>query len=264
MDERLSRLRATGPIAVFVSFIGAWYAVSYLLLNPQQRFLLPPPHRVIAVGFADWENLRAVLEALLGTAIVALLGLAIAVVVGIAFGTLMFLARWLEDSFYPYAVVLQTVPVLAMIPLIGLWFGFNFNSRVLVCAVISLFPIITNTLFGLKSTPQSLRELFLLRRVGRVVRLVRLEYPYATPAILTGIRISAGISVIAAIVADFFFRQGSAGIGRLIDLYRAQIRTEELITALTFSSLLGVGIFYGVGYLSHRMVGHWHESHLGS
>src|SRR5262249_59129984 len=133
---------------------------------------------------------------------VAAVGLAIAAALGIGLAVVMTRARWVERSLYPYAVVLQTVPILAMVPLIGFWFGFGFGSRVLVCVLIALFPIIANTLFGLRSVQRGFRDLFALHRAGRLSRLVRLELPAALPAILTGLRISARLSVTGAIVGD--------------------------------------------------------------
>ena len=112
---------------------------------------------------------------------------------------------------YPYAVVLQTIPILAIVPLIGFAFGFNFRSRVLVCVLIALFPIITNTLFGLLSVDHGQHDLFTLHGVGRWQRLWKLQFPAALPNIFTGLRISAGLSVIGAVVGDFFFVQGPPG-----------------------------------------------------
>jgi NitT/TauT family transport system permease protein len=158
-------------------------------------------------------------------------------------------------------VVLQTVPILAMVPLLGFWFGFGLGSRVLVCALIALFPIVANTLFGLRSVPRGLRDLFALHRAGRLSRLVRLELPSALPSILTGMRISAGLSVTGAIVGDFFFRQGQPGLGILIDLYRARLASEQLFAAVMLGSLLGLGAFWLFGLLSRLTVGAWHEAY---
>ncbi|HYW86212.1 MAG TPA: ABC transporter permease subunit, partial [Chloroflexota bacterium] len=154
-----------------------------------------------------------------------------------------------------------TIPILAIVPLIGFWFQFGFNSRVLVCVLIALFPIVTNTLFGLKSTDQSHHDLFTLQRASRWQRLVKLQLPGALPAILSGWRIAAGLSVIGAIVGDFFFRQGEPGIGRLIDDFRARLQSEQLFASVALSSLLGLIVFWGFGLLGQLLVGSWHESH---
>jgi NitT/TauT family transport system permease protein len=257
-----SRLASLGaPLAVLGLVLAAWYAVSYLVLSPERRFLLPPPHAVVRVGFLERDHLAELLGGLWLTTQVAAAGLAIAAAAGIGLALAMSRARWVERSLYPYAVVLQTVPILALVPLIGYWFGFGFGSRVLVCVLIALFPIVANTLFGLRSVQQGLRDLFALHGGGTLGRLLKLELPAALPAILTGMRISAGLSVTGAIVGDFFFRQGQPGLGILIDLYRARLASEQLLAAVILGSLLGVAAFWLFGLLSRRLVGRWHEAY---
>lgn len=248
------------PLVVFVAFIAFWYAVSYLFLEETQRFLLPPPHDVVIVSFLDTVNLTEILDGLFSTAQVALVGLFIAIVIGVCFAVLMSLGKWVERSLYPYAVILQTVPILAIVPLIGFWFDFNFRSRVIVCVIIALFPIITNTLFGLQSVDQQMHDLFTLHKASRWTRLLKLQLPHALPAIFAGFRISAGLSVIGAIVGDFFFRQGEPGIGRLLDVYRAALQSEQLFAALFFSSLLGLVVFWFFGLVGHLLTRHWHDT----
>jgi NitT/TauT family transport system permease protein len=248
------------PLGVLGGLVGCWYAVSFLLLSPERRFLVPPPQAVVETGFLDHANLVELLEGLAQSARVAMLGLGIAAGLGTGLAVLMHQARWIERSLYPYAVVLQTVPILALVPLLGFWFGFGLRSRVLVCVLIALFPIIANTLFGLHSVERGYHDLFTLHRATRQARLWKLELPAALPAILTGLRISAGLSVIGAIVGDFFFGQGQPGIGILIDLYRARLQSEQLFAAVILSSLLGVATFTAFGVLARRLVGRWHAS----
>jgi NitT/TauT family transport system permease protein len=248
------------PLGVLAAMLGLWYAVSYLLLTPDRRFLAPPPHQVIHVGFLVRDNAVEIGRGLLLSTEVALLGLALAVLLGMGMAILMHQARWIERSLYPYAVILQTIPILALVPLLGFWFGFGFPSRVLVCVLIALFPIIANTLFGLQSVEPSQHDLFTLHAARRLTRLVKLELPAALPAIFTGLRIAAGASVIGAIVGDFFFKQGDPGIGILIDLYRARLQSEQLFAAVFASSMLGVVVFWIFGLLARRVVGRWHES----
>jgi NitT/TauT family transport system permease protein len=248
------------PILIFAAFIGVWYFITYNLLESDQRFLLPPPHEVVRFGFLDSFTMEDTLAALWSTTQVALVGLLIAIILGMSFAIFMSQARWIERSFYPYAVILQTIPILALVPLIGFWFQFNFRSRVIVCVLIALFPIITNTLFGLQSVDRELNDLFTLHGAGRWTRLKKLQLPHALPAIFTGFRISAGLSVIGAIVGDFFFRQGEPGIGRLLDIYRARLQSPQLITAIIFSSLLGLAVFWLFGFIGHFATKSWHES----
>jgi len=241
------------PVVLAAVVLAGWTIASDHLLRPSKRFLLPSPVQVARVGLVDHANRVEILHGLWSTSRVAIVGLLIAIVAGVGLAVLMSQARWAERAVYPYAVVLQTIPILAIVPLIGYWLGFNFRSRVLVCVVISIFPIITNTLFGLKSVDPGLHDLFTLHKVNRLTRLRKLQAPAALPAMFEGFRISAGLGVIGAIVADFFFRQGDPGIGRLIDVYRQRLATEQLMTAVLLSSFLGVVVFWVFGWLAARV-----------
>jgi NitT/TauT family transport system permease protein len=249
------------PFLVFVLIMGVWLFISYVMLEPRRRFLMPPPQDVVRVGLLDLRNVSEIVAGLWSTTQVAIVGLGVSIAIGTLVAIAMIQARWVEWSLYPWAVVLQTVPILAIVPLIGFWFEFGFSSRVLVCVLISLFPIITNTLFGLKSTDQMHHDLFTLHRANRLQRLLKLQLPGALPATVSGWRIAAGLSVVGAIVGDFFFRQGEPGIGRLIDDYRARLQSEQLFAAVGLSSLLGLVVFWGFGLLGRLLVGSWHESH---
>lgn len=261
-------LETVGPISVFGLFIGFWYFMSYVGMSEGRRFLVPAPHVVLNRSFfgigSAAETTPAVrstmFKGLLLSAQVAAVGLAIAIVLGTALAVLMSRARWIERSLYPYAVALQAIPILAFVPLIGSFFDFNFKSRVIVCVIIALFPIIANTLFGLVSVDAGMHDLFTLHGASGRDRLLRLQFPAALPSIFTGLRISAGLSVIGAIVGDFFFRQGDAGIGRLIDVYRARNQTPEMFGAVILSALLGIAVFWLFGLLNRRAVGRWHET----
>jgi NitT/TauT family transport system permease protein len=253
-----SWLRFAGPFAVLAILIAGWYGVTYLLLDASRRFLMPAPHDVVLKGFLG-KNFPNMLEGLARTTGVALTGLAIAFVVGVAWAVLMSQASWAETSLFPYAVVLQCIPILALVPLIGFWFGFGFQARVLVCVLIALFPIVSNTLFGLKSVDRGHRELFALHKTRRLTRLVKLELPAALPALFEGLRVSAGLAVVGAIVGDFFFKQGAPGIGILIDNYRSRLQSPELFAAILLASALGVLVFAFFGWLGNKVVGSWHN-----
>ena len=248
------------PGAVFAASLAVWYGISYLLLDSRRRFLVPPPHDVIQVSFLDPYNLRELLSALWLSTRVAFTGLAISIVLGLALAVAMNRAKWIERSIYPYAVLTQTIPILAMVPLFGFWFGFGAFSRVLVVVLFAIFPIIANTLFGLQSVDQEHHDLFTLHGASRATRLWKLEFPTALPSIFTGLRIAAGLAVIGAIVADFFFKQGNPGIGILIDRYQSRLQSEQMVGAIILSSLLGIVVFWFFGFLAHRVVGGWHES----
>jgi NitT/TauT family transport system permease protein len=248
------------PLVVFALFLGVWYLFSYVVLDADRRFLLPPPQAVVKVAFLDIDNRTDLLRALGLSTSVALTGLAISIVVGMSTAILMSQARWIERSIYPYAVILQCIPTLALVPLIGFWFDFGYNSRLIVCVLIALFPIISSTFFGLQSADQDQHDLFSLRGAGRITRLLKLQLPAAMPSVFTGFQVSATLAVIGAIVGDFFFKQGDPGIGILIDLYRARLQTEQLFGAVILACLLGVVVFWFFGFLARRVVGGWYGS----
>ena len=248
------------PFIVGAAFIGLWYFISYGLLEEGRRFLLHPPHEVWQVGFADWDNFSEILESLWSSTKVAMLGLAISIVLGFFLATIMSQAKTLERGIFPFMVMLQAIPILAIVPLISFWFGTGQNSRILVCIIISLFPIIVNTLFGLQSAEKGTHDLFTLHGASRMTRLRKLMFPAAMPAIFAGLRISAGLSVIGAIVGDFFFGKGKPGIGQQLKQYAAQLQGEELLAAVIMSSALGVTVFLLFGWIQNVAIGRWHDS----
>ena len=251
------------PLGVAAAVVGVWLLVTYQLLRRDQRSFLPPPHEVVSRGFLEWDRLQPILEGLGRTSGVAVTGLVIAFVIGTAVATVMSQAAWLERTLYPYAVILQTVPLVAIAPIIGLKMGFSNNSRIVICVMISIFPIIANTLFGLKSATAPQHDLFTLQQAGRLTRLRKLQFPAALPAIFSGLRISAGLSVIGAIVGEFFFRAGdpaAAGLGRQLSVYQNQQRTHLVITALFFSCLLGVALFAIFSVIGTQITKSWSDA----
>jgi NitT/TauT family transport system permease protein len=252
------------PLLVFLVVMGAWILVSQVILAEDKRFLLPAPWAVVRVAFFDGHNRAELFEGLWLTTKAAMLGLLLSIVIGMGTAIAMSQAKWVERSLYPYAVVLQTIPVLAIVPLIGFTLGYNFSSRVFVVVLIALFPVITNTLFGLLSVDQGHHDLFSLHRGGRITRLLRLQLPAAMPAIFTGLRIAAGASVIGAVVGDFFFQQGTPGIGVLMNTYASELESERLYAAVILSSLLGIVVFLVVTWLERRVVGRWHTATRGT
>jgi len=246
------------PVVVLAGVIGVWYFMSYRGLSDSQRFILPPPHEVFSDGMLTWKPLKEILEGLWATTVVVVVGLIISIIVGMAIAILMSRARWIERTIFPYAVALQTIPIIAITPIIGLWLGFAFNARVLVTVIISIFPVITNTLFGLQAADRNLHELFTLHKASSNTRLWKLELPAAQPAIFTGFRIAAGLAVTGAIVGEFFFRGGQEkGIGRLISFYQNRLQIDRLMSAIVLSSLLGVVLFLIVGAIGDRATRHW-------
>jgi NitT/TauT family transport system permease protein len=252
------------PLLFGALVIGIWYFVSYVVLIPRRRFLLQPPHLVLERGFLDWDVFSTILESLWSTTKVAMTGLLVSIVLGVAVAVVMSQAKVAERAVFPYMVMLQAVPILAISPLIGFWFGYGNNSRVIVVIIISLFPIVVNTLLGLQSADRSMHELFTLQRASRWVRLRKLMFPAALPTMFAGLRISAGLSVIGAIVGDFVYGRGEAGIGQRLKTYANQGQGEELFTAVIMSCLLGVAVFLLFGWLANRWTRAWSNAGPGS
>lgn len=231
------------PVLSLAVGIGAWYAVTYLILSPARRFLLPPPHTVLFESLLDPDHVGPMLDALWVTAKVCVVGFVFAALIGVSIGVLMSRGSFLERAIYPWAVVLQVIPVLAIVPLIGLWFGYGMVARTIVCVIIAIFPIIANTHFGLVSVDRSSQELFTLSKATPVQRLLMLEFPSALPSMMTGFRTASGLVVVGAIIGDMFFAKGEPGIGTLLDIYRARLQSDDLIAAIVLASVFGILVF---------------------
>ena len=247
------------PLAVAGVIIGVWYFISEVVLNSYQVFMLPPPHRVLEVGFFTWSNFVPLMDALGVTAQVTFTGLAISIVLGTGTAIAMSQAKWVENALYPWMVVLQTVPILALTPFLSFFFGFALTPRVIVTVIIAFFPIVSNTLFGLQSVDAGMHDLFALHQAGRWTRLWKLQFPAALPAIFTGLRTSAGLAVIGAIVGEFFFKQGQAGLGTNMSVYTSLTEGEQLWASVLTASALGIAVFVSFGWLSRRVVGRWYQ-----
>ncbi|WP_414976567.1 ABC transporter permease [Gordonia sp. (in: high G+C Gram-positive bacteria)] len=251
---------AKAPYAVSAILgIGAWEIAS--LIVGSRSFLLPSPWKVLTTSFLDWSHLHPMLAALWLTTRIALGGLAIAALLGVVVAMIMSLSPISEKIIYPYAIILQTIPVLALVPLIGLWFGFGAASRLTVVVLFSIFPIISNTLFGLKTVEPGARDFFRIRGASRWQQLTTLTLPSALPSLFVGLRTASGLAVVGAIVGDMFFAQGTPGIGTLVNLYTARLQSADLYAAIILSSLLGIAVFGAFGFLAHRAVGPWHTAH---
>ena len=248
------------PLVLGMGVIGFWYYISFIAIDESRRFLMRPLHDVVNVGFLDSANLTEMLAGLWSSTKVALIGLVIAISIGFFLATIMSQAKIVERAVFPFAVTLQAIPILAIVPLIGFWWGYGQTSRVVVCIIISLFPIIMNTLFGLLSADRAMHDLFTLHHANRVTRLRKLMFPAALPAVFAGLRISAGLSVIGAIVGDFFFGRGEVGIGQLLRRYANNLNGEELLAAVMMSSALGIVVFWTFGWLQNLIIGKWHET----
>jgi NitT/TauT family transport system permease protein len=267
--NRITAADVAGPGVVFALFIGFWYLLSLSLLPAQKRFLLPPPHEVVTEGFLVWRTgerrgLQPILSSVWNSAQIALIGLVITIVIGMGLAVLMSMRSWLEKATWPYLVAIQSAPILALTPLIRALIDGPRTQRLLVVVLIAIFPVVSNTLFGLLSVDRSQHELFTLQGASRWTRMRKLQIPAALPNIFVGLRISAGLAVIGAVVGDIYFRQGgTVGIGAQIDLYRSKLWGAELIAAIILASALGLVVFLFFGWLSRRVIGKWHVTNRG-
>jgi len=254
----------TPPLATFGAFIGIWYVVHYFILSENRKFIVPPPHAVIDNAFLNGIARSELAEGLVNTGRIALFGFAIASVLALLGSVLMASNRIIERALFPYAVALQTVPILALVPLFSIWFGPTRTARIVTCVLVAIFPILTSFLFGLKSVDSGHQDLFTLNNVSRTTRFSKLLFPAAMPSIFTGLRIGAGLCVIGALVADFFFSRGDLGLGRLLNNYAKRLEYEKLFGGVILASALGVAIYILIGWVANRLLRDWHESEARS
>lgn len=246
-------------VAVLVLLIGLWELWAYSEARRGLGFLVPYPYQVWTLGFEDPQARSQLLQALGNSVEVTFVGLAIAIVIGVVWAMVMAQAKWAEQALFPYAVVLQCIPILALVPLIGALAGFGFEPRVIVTVMIAVFPMVANTLFGLQSVERAQRELFELSGAGRLTILRKLQVPAAMPSIFVGLRTSAGLAVIGAIVGDQFFQRGTPGLGALIQVDQSRVLGPQMWAAILVASALGVVIFLVFGLLGRLAVGRWHD-----
>ena len=257
-DVRALALRLLPAPALALLGLAAWQALCVTVYRGQ-GYLLPAPADVVRAAAdnagllagATWTTLRE-----------AVFGYLLAAAGGIALAAAMSQARLLERCLYPYAVLLQTVPVVAVAPLIVLWSGYNERSVVIVALIMALFPIVNNTLLGLRSTPGQLLELFALHGAGRWRTFAGLRLPAALPHVLAGLRISAGLSVIGAIVGEFIIGAGNAdgGLGVQIVFAQGRMDTALLFAEVIAATVLGFALFAAVSGLGGLLLRRWHES----
>lgn len=248
------------PLLVFVLFIGLWSLLAVTVYG-DRHYLLPTPWDVLG---STWDNRSDLLAASKITLTEAAAGFGMAIIVGMAFAIVMSQAKVLERSLYPYAVMLQTVPIVAVAPVIVLWFGYNQKSVIVVSFMIAVFPILNNTLLGLLSTDRNQVDLFRLHKAGRVSQFLKLRLPGAIPNIFAGLRVSAGLSVVGAIVGEFIIGSGGSegGLGVKVIYAQGKLDTNLLFAEVFAATLLGFLFFVLVTYLGSLLMRNWHESVL--
>ncbi|PCJ69203.1 MAG: ABC transporter permease [Rhodobiaceae bacterium] len=246
------------PHLVGLAFFLIWEVAVQFYEVPQ--FLLPAPSRILE-ALAD--NFASLMSALWVTLRITVLAFALAVVGGVALAVVFSQSRTVETALFPFAVILQVTPVVAIAPLVLIWVGFdNVNLALLILAwIVAFFPILSNTTLGLRSVDHHLMELFTLYGASRWQRLWSLQLPASLPHILGGMKISGGLALIGAVVAEFVAGSGS-GTGLAWRIIEAgnRLQVPTMFAALLLLSALGIAIFFSLSVLEHIVLSRWHES----
>jgi NitT/TauT family transport system permease protein len=246
------------PMLVAMAVLLGWEgAVRLFQVSP---FLLPAPSLIAQTLVRDWPELSGSLWMTLTTTVQAF---GAAVVSGVVVAVLFTLSPWVERSFFPYAVVLQTVPIVAIVPLLLVWTKFNTPLTMLICAwIVAFFPILSNTTLGLKSVDHNLLNLFQLYQAKGWQSLLYLRLPSAMPYFLAGLKISGGLSLIGAVVAEFAAGTGGqkAGLAYQILISSYNLQVPRMFAALFLVMCLGIAIFILLSWISDLVLGRWHES----
>ena len=241
-------------------FLALWQGVVRLEGIP--LYILPPPS---AIALSLWTDGPSLLGSLLVTLRVTLAALAAAALIGGGIALLFSLSRIVELSLFPYAVILQVTPIVAIAPLIIIWVREPFLA-LLVCAwIVAFFPIVSNTTVGLNSADRNLLALFRLYGASRAQTLRYLRLPTALPYFMAGLRISGGLALIGAVVAEFVAGTGGAETGLAFRILEAGYRLAipRLFAALFLLSATGIVIYLALDLLSRQLLRHWHESAAG-
>ena len=217
-------------------------------------YVLPAPSKV---WIAFFETQGEFLAAFSQTLIASLIGLGLSVTVGLMIAIVLSISNLARDLFYPYAVFFQTVPIIAIAPLLVIWFGYGMPTVIASSFIVSVFPIIANTVLGFLSTDPNLLQLFRLMGASPGQTLIRLRIPFALPQILSGIKISSGLAVIGAIVGEFI---SGNGLGGVVDAARNQQRVDRVFAAVVLASFLGILFFGAISFLNSILLRHWHPS----
>ncbi|WOB43075.1 ABC transporter permease [Thermoleptolyngbya oregonensis NK1-22] len=262
--QRLLSPDILAPILVGLLMLALWEIGVRLTNTPP--YILPGPILVLQTLVREWGTL---FPSLLITMKITLFAFLAAVVSGLLVSVLFTQSKWIERSFFPYAVILQTTPIVAIAPLIILWVrqlvpgtASTFVSLVICAWLVAFFPILSNTTLGLNSADHNLINLFQLYRASRWQTLRYLRLPSALPYFLGGLRISGGLALIGAVVAEFVAGTGgtSSGLAYQILISSFNLQIPRMFAALLLTTVLGILIFVLLTMLSDRLLRHWHES----
>jgi NitT/TauT family transport system permease protein len=247
------------PVVVAVVLIALWQGLVVAFNVP--HFLVPSPVRVAQTLAADWGLLFG---ALLNTLKITVLSFIVATVLGVLIAFAFVQSRVIETAFFPYAVLLQVTPIVAIAPLIIIWFKDPTVSLVICATLVALFPIIANTTLGLRSVNPGLMSYFRLNRATRMQVLWRLRIPSALPYFFGGLRISSGLALIGAVVAEFVAGTGGTGTGLAYQILQSgyQLNIPRMFAALFLITLTGVLLFAVMAWVSKAALSSWHESEV--
>jgi NitT/TauT family transport system permease protein len=250
-------LRIALPLLAAALLLSLWQA--WVTVFEVPSYLVPSPWLIGKTLVADWPLLGA---ALLVTLKITLLAFGASVLLGSLIAFVFVQSRWIEAAFFPYAVLLQVTPIVAIAPLIIIWVKDPTASLVVCATLVALFPIIANTTTGLRSVNPGLADYFRLQGASSWQVLVRLRMPSALPFFMAGLRISGGLSLIGAVVAEFVAGTGGTGAGLAYQILQSgyQLNIPRLFAALVLITLTGIGLFAMLATLTHWVLGGWHES----
>jgi NitT/TauT family transport system permease protein len=258
LSKKLLSPEVIAPILVGILTLVIWEVLVRVFAIP--IYLLPGPLLVFKTLIKDWNQLFSSLLITLQITVVAFIT---AVVSGLAISILFSQSKWIEKSFFPYAVILQTTPIVSIAPLIIIWLRNNTFAALVVCAwIVAFFPIISNTTLGLNSVNKNLTDLFKLYQASRWQTFIYLKLPSALPYFLGGLKISGGLSLIGAVVAEFVAGTGgkNSGIAYQILIASYNLEIPRMFAALFLIAVSGVTIFVLLSLLSDLLLRNWHES----
>lgn len=242
------------PLASLALGLALWHAaVAATGIAP---YLLPPPADVAREA---WAHLGDLATATARTGAAALAGLAASVVVGLGVAFLFAQSRAIARSLYPYAIFLQTVPIVAIAPLVIIWSGPGFRSVVVIAFLVSVFPIVTAATTGLTSVDRDLHDLFRIHHATRWQTLWKLRFPHALPELVTGTQVAGGLAVIGAIMGEVFAGYGAdaRGLGYLVTVTASQLKTAYLFASVISCTLLGLVFFAALGWIRSAVTRRW-------
>ena len=256
--KKLTSVDVIAPLVVGILAILAWDI--FVRVTKIPPYLLPGPFLVLQTLISDWNSLFPSLIITLQITIAAFVA---AVVSGLLVAILFTQSKWIERSLFPYAVILQTTPIVAIAPLIIIWLKNSTFAALVVCAwIVAFFPIVSNTTLGLNSVDHNLSNVFQLYRASRWQTLLYLRLPAAMPYFLGGLRISGGLALIGAVVAEFVAGTGGARSGLAYQILMASynLQIPRMFAALFLTTALGVIIFVLLTLVSDLLLRSWHES----